>query len=105
MQMHSLVRAETERFTVTRLHYDNNNEEEEEDGERDGCEEVFCKLFAGVPLGQHELDPEALSEVVERLAAGHAVLLHDHAQHLRHAALVEAVVLLALDQLLVDLEV
>ena len=77
------------------------------DGDGDGnvLEEVFCKLLIGVPLGQHELDPEALSKVVERLAAGHAVLLHDHAQHLRRAALVEGVGLLPLDQLLVDLKV
>ena len=75
------------------------------DGDGDVLEEVFCKLLIGVPLGQHELDPKAFSEVVECLAAGHAILLHDHAQHLGGAALVEAVVLLALDQLLVDLEV
>ena len=59
----------------------------------------------GVPLWQVHLDPEALAQVVEHLAAGDAALLHDESQHLRHTALVEGVRLTTFDQLLVNLEV
>lgn len=62
-------------------------------------------MFIRVPLRKVHLHSEALSEVIEHLAASGAALLHDQAQHLCSAALVEGVILAAFDQLLVDLEV
>ena len=65
----------------------------------------MCALLVCVPLRKVHLNPEALSEVIQYLAAGGTALLHDNAQHLWRTALVEGIVLTAFDQLLVDLEV
>ena len=67
--------------------------------------QVVGTLLVCVPLREVHLNPEALPEVAEHLAAGGAALLHDDTQHLGGTALVEGIVLAALDQLLVDLEV
>lgn len=62
-------------------------------------------LLICVPLWKVHLNSEALSQEIQHLAPCDATLLHDQAEHFTYTFLVEGVILSALDQLLVDLEV